>query len=161
MYDITKLLVEAGADINISAPINGLTPLSAAAMSNDVEMMKLLVQCGAFIDRDDIKPGGHAMFNSINCSHASTTKALIEMGADINHSVMRVGHGAASFALTPVILAALMGRCKIVKVLHRQGADLNPCQIFTAHDVMFSEMPHTSSMLPFASCGFKPSISAC
>jgi len=96
VYDITKLLVEAGADINISAPINGLTPLSAAAMSNDVEMMKLLVQCGAFIDRDDIKPGGHAMFNSINCSHTSTVKTLIEMGADINCSVMRVDHGASS-----------------------------------------------------------------
>ena len=139
LRNITRLMIEAGADLNVSNLHNLLTPLSIVAAIGNVDLLKLLVHGGAIIDRDDVEYTGCAMYLAIVYDQVDAVIALTEMGADINLPMLPDDGVSSLLALTPVMVAAQLGRLNIVRALHQLGADLNPCQMFSAHDVILGE----------------------
>lgn len=102
-YDIVKCLVNAG--VNVNAPTNFGTPLSAATKSGDLNLVKYLVGQGA----DFRTQQGHSNPLFLACVEGKLEifKYLISLGADVN-----------SFTNPPLIFTACAaGHLPIVKYL--------------------------------------------
>lgn len=102
-YDVVKCLVNAG--VNINAPTNFGTPLSAATKSGDLNLVKYLVGQGA----DFHTQQGHFNPLLLACVEGKLEilKYLITLGADVN-----------SFTNPPLIFTACAaGHLPVVKYL--------------------------------------------
>lgn len=131
-FEVVKLLVERGADVNAR---NG-TPFSfairAAAAGGDNEIVELLIAKGADINAHDDRYGT-ALHSAVSWGHAQTAELLISNGADIN-ARKRDGN---------VLQVAISDHYyEIAKLLITHGADANAqndskvgnaLQIATAH----------------------------
>jgi ankyrin repeat protein len=138
--DVTRLLVEAGADINARSRVygqtvvgeqtqrfgreelnytvlrGGSTPLLFAARSGDAESARLLLQAGA--SAHDVLPDGtSALVLAAHSGHADVAAVLLEKGADPN---------AAGSGYTALHAAVLRSDLELVKTLLARGADPNP-----------------------------------
>lgn len=79
--DLARLLIEAGADLNVKNKMILKTPIEIATYSGDLEMVKLLLSKGALPDADnDESP---PVFKAIMNGHNEIARALIESGCDI------------------------------------------------------------------------------
>jgi ankyrin repeat protein len=81
-YEITEILLEYGANVNIMDN-NCLTPLYFALNGRNLEIIKLLIKNGADInisDKDNISP----LHISIRINRKDITEILINNGANIN-----------------------------------------------------------------------------
>jgi ankyrin repeat protein len=108
--EVTRLLLEAGADINLRSetrtlvfnmggsrsagsaaadtpleevPLGGSTPILFAARSGDTESAKLLVARGADVN-DKAADGNTALIIAVHGGHATLASYLLEQGADVN-----------------------------------------------------------------------------
>jgi len=87
-YEISKLLIEKGADVNHANEV-GWTPLSITADNGDYKIVKLLLEKGASstINHKDIL-GNTPLTKAIRKGSLETVKLLVEHGADITDSVL-------------------------------------------------------------------------
>jgi ankyrin repeat protein len=112
---VLRLLLENGGDPNV-ATLNGLTPLSAAALRGDVEAMRLLVDKGAQVDTKN-GAGATALMAAATNGSADAVQLLIAKGADANVR--------SKLGETALGNAAGAGSAEAVKMLLERGADVN------------------------------------
>ncbi len=79
--DVTKILLDAGADVNVRDP-SGLQPLAIATSRGDVESMKLLLDRGADIDAQE-NDGTTALMRSVEQESPEALRFLIVRGANL------------------------------------------------------------------------------
>lgn len=112
---ILKLLLDNGGDPNM-ATLNGLTPLSGAALRGDVEAMRLLIDKGAQIDARN-GAGATALMAAATNGSPDAVRLLLEKGADANVR-SKLGESALGNA-------AGAGNAETVKLLLDRRADVN------------------------------------
>ncbi len=128
----TKILIKAGADINLSAAYfdfdNGLLPLYAAinAKKNNLDLINLLLKAGA-----NPNLSNHLNSPLINACKKKDgyeyCKALIAAGAKVNI--------VSSINEIPLLEAAVYGNIDIVKLLLEKGAEKNIASCFLLGDL--------------------------
>lgn len=79
---IANILIENGADVNISDN-TGETALMVASANDNLETIKLLIQHGADVNTKDID-GETALMVASQNGHIATINFLVENGADVN-----------------------------------------------------------------------------
>ncbi len=109
---VVKLLVEVGADLNLTW--NGATPLFQASQNGHAEVVQVLVDAKA--DLNQTWNGVTPLFQASQYGHAKVVQVLVKAGADLNQT----RHGA-----TPLFAASQNGHADVVQVLVKAGADLN------------------------------------
>jgi len=114
-YELAKLLIENGADID-AINIFGETPLLTAVSFDNPIVAQLLIENGADINTKD-KEGKTFLYIAASNSRTKMTNLLIENGADVN-SKNKDGR-------TPLFSAANASRMDLVQLLIENGADVN------------------------------------
>ncbi len=114
-YAVLRLLLENGGDPNV-ATLNGLTPLSGAALRGDVAAMRLLIDKGAQIDVKN-GAGATALMAAATNGSPDAVRLLLEKGADANVR--------SKLGESPLGNAAGAGSAETVKILLDRGADVN------------------------------------
>lgn len=109
--EIVKLLIEAGANVNIQ-DLTGIHPLYKA--SENYKLTKMLLDNGAIVDKKTAQNQYTALINSNN---SQVSKLLLEHGADINHQ--------SEDGITPLFQAIDRKNVPLVKFLLEYGADAN------------------------------------
>ena len=114
---LPEFLIKADGGINTADPINGGTPLSTAAGNGNLELVKLLLKCGARVnalnrDENFYSPLVAAIGN------LPIVKLLLKQGVDVNAVI-------GSRDMTALQLAVTLGSKEIVEVLLQYGADVN------------------------------------
>lgn len=97
-YDIVKLLIDNGANVNIGRG-TAWNPLYAAARDASPEVVKLLLKNGAdanILTKDGVSP----IISAVHSDNATQVlKLLIKAGADVNHvnkygmTALKLAHG--------------------------------------------------------------------
>lgn len=138
-------LVEAGAEVNIADRINGETLLHHAASRGYMEMVKLLIGAGAFLNPPDSlrmtplhKAAGHGF--------TGTVKALLEAGANVNEM--------DRFREAPLHMAARSGHTETVMALLEATADvntINDCVTTACHAARSNDHEACAEYLRFVS----------
>lgn len=114
-YAVLRLLLENGGDPNV-ATLNGLTPLSGAALRGDVDAMRLLIEKGATVDAKN-GAGATALMAAATNGSPAAVQLLLEKGADPNVR--------SKLGETPLGNAAGAGNAETVKMLLDRGVDVN------------------------------------
>ena len=110
--DIAEFLIRRGLNVDNDNDLAGHTPLMAAVVSKDVDIIRLLLRNGADVNRDI--HGKTALRVAIRTHSTELVELLIkEGGADVN-----LGEGAA------LVDAAQVGDIPIIDILLRSGADI-------------------------------------
>jgi len=116
-FEMAKLLIASGADVNLSDTYNGSTPLHWACSSNNAEIVKLLISNGADVNHLD-KSDGSPLGSACKRNNIEIAGILISNKADINHIDKTYGY-------TPLIIACGYGFEELAKLLIYEGADVN------------------------------------
>jgi len=114
--EIAKLLIEAGADVNIQRFRSLEVPLHSAAEHGHVEIARLLIKAGADVNAADFH-GELPWHKAAERGHIEIVELLIEHGVAI---AARTDAG-----MTALHLAAWGGHADIVILLIEHGADVN------------------------------------
>jgi ankyrin repeat protein len=117
--NMTKLLLEVRKfDLNktYDSHSNGVTPIIYAIKIQSKDMVELLLNCGADINKPDIN-GKTPLMYAITHGDKDMVKLLIEAGADVNVK--------DNYGLTPLMLAVKGCNPDILDLLIRAGADIN------------------------------------
>ena len=148
--DITKLLLQNGADVNIPNKW-GITPLHFAAYRDNASMIKFLIENGAERNTRDLLNGFTPLHNAVSSSQMENTQLLINNGADYkikdnndktvlwapiekgDNELLKylltlyedVNEKENYLEYTPLHRAAINGYEQIVKLLLLNGADVN------------------------------------
>ena len=116
--DIPKLksLTDAKVELNVRS-VDDITPLMAATIMNQPEVVRILLDAGADVNAKD-RMGWTALIHSASANNnIEIAETLINARSDIN---ARGTHGN-----TALIMATLKGNMAFVKALVEAGADLN------------------------------------
>lgn len=122
--ETVKLLLDRGVAVNDRAftQYGSGTPLQIAAMSDNVAVVRLLLDHGA-----DANVTGNdswtLLHHALNSRNAELVETLLEHGADVNF----YGGPGSDWSSTsaPILIAVQTGDAAIVEVLLRHGADIN------------------------------------
>jgi ankyrin repeat protein len=95
--EVTRLLLEAGADVGALDPGMKATALHAAAYAGRTDAAKLLVQHGIDIDKQGPYNGYTALHDSIWQNNIDVARVLIDAGANL-HLKNHEGQTALDFA---------------------------------------------------------------
>lgn len=130
MIPMTRLLIEAGENVNCRDPI-GWTPLLLAISKRDVETIEYLIAHGAKINENDyVLKELHIAIQQSNSM--DTFKKLFAIltcnGVEID-SLNKWGE-------TPLCLAMLMEKYQMAEYLIKEGADVNAGSLIKAKDCM-------------------------
>lgn len=111
--EISKLLIEKGANVNLSGTY-GRTPLMSAASKDNIEIVEMLLKKGALVNIKNTSNGLGAleMTNNIDIM-----KLLIKYGANVNNQDI--------YGATLLMYASGNGKIEIVKVLLENGVNPN------------------------------------
>ena len=138
---MVALLVDKGADVKSANPLNGVTPLHAAAVKGHIGVAKVLLAAGAKIDAND-KDGATALDDALHYRQVPMVDLLIEKGAKLETSTARALHDSVMRGQADVVAllldrmgplgsttllhdAALKGHAQIVELLLAHKADVN------------------------------------
>lgn len=116
-----KLMLEYGADVNMTSQLNGQTPLFSAAAADNIDAMKLFLSHGADIKAKD-HYGATALHEAASFAQLSAIRLLLDAGASLD---ARDGEGQ-----TPLYYAVERGRQDMVAALLDLGADINATDVF-------------------------------
>lgn len=108
--DITKILIENGADVNMENTLEQ-TPLFIAAQNGNKEIVEILKSAGVEYD----------IFSAIMMQELPTIKTLIKNGADLNKKKL-VSLNKVGKMETPLSLAEQTGNAEIIELLKSAGA---------------------------------------
>ncbi len=115
--DASRILIEAGADVNTHARGDATTALHVAAQRGSVEVAAVLIEAGAETgarDTADITPLHLAAGND----RVSMAALLLDAGADISAR-------GGQFGLTPLHMAARSNASGTIELLARSGVDID------------------------------------
>ncbi|OBS20375.1 hypothetical protein FPOA_06748 [Fusarium poae] len=104
-----------GIDVNRKNHRSVIVPLIAAASSGSLEIARLLVTNGAFLEVTDYDEKTPLHYASIY-GHAEVAKFLLDKGANIESR-------SIAYQRTPFLLAAIREKIEVVRLLARYGAD--------------------------------------
>ena len=110
--EITRLLLEAGADVTAVDPGMKATALHAAAYAGRTEPAKLLIEYGIDVDAQGPYNGYTALHDAIWQNNVDTARAIVEAGADLT---LRNHEGQ-----TPLEMAKARGRKQIIAIIEQQ-----------------------------------------
>lgn len=130
MMDMTKLLIEAGENVNGRDPI-GWTPLLLAINKCDIDTMEYLIANGAQMNENDyVLKELHIAVQQSNSvdTFGKLFTSLRRHGVDID-SLNKWGE-------TPICLAMLMEKYQIAEYLIKEGSDVNAGSLIKAKDCM-------------------------
>ena len=116
-FDIAKLLIDAGADVQYHA-MGDETPLMAAAANGHLDIVTYLVEEGGSAHQK-VYGDGTALLVAARGGHLQVVTYLISQGVEVDKAV--TGDG------TPLICAVRNGHYNVAKVLLENGA--NPHKI--------------------------------
>jgi ankyrin repeat protein len=115
--DLIRKLIAKGADVHAKLD-RGLNTLHFAAMINNLNIVKLLIDHGADLNAYDNICYGTVLQTAINMNpNEEVAKFLVEHGAKINQKF--------SFGNTELHLAAMKGYADLASLLVKHGADVN------------------------------------
>lgn len=118
-FDICKLLVAAGADVNASND-DGEVPLSIAATKGYLDMATWLVASGADVNGNPAAIQSPLM-DAITFGHVAIATLLIDRGADLNRMNNRLHTTAPDLAMT-------WGQPDIERILRSKSAPIDTRQ---------------------------------
>ena len=119
--EIVKMLLEAGANVNISTA-TGSTPLRGAAFNGHCDVMEVLIANGADLNYANVV-GQSPLLIAVMRGHLKATELLLDKGADYNQRTIH-NHSI-------VHLAAGKGHLEILQLLLDRG--ISP-QFYLDHD---------------------------
>lgn len=112
--DLARLLIEAGANVNIESKTIYRTALQIATQSGDLETVRLLLAKGALPDaNDDENP---PVFNAIMKGHDEIARLLIESGCDLKRQYISGGRGH-----TVGDLAVMAQKPALIDLIRKRG----------------------------------------
>ena len=112
---ITKLLLNAGADLNLK-DFDGHTALTRAAQNNNIGIVKLLLNSGVDFNEKD-NNGNTALIWAISNNNIEIVKLLLNAGIDFNNQ--------NDDGNTALLIAATGDNYEIIKLLLDFGADID------------------------------------
>eukprot|EP00439_Symbiodinium_sp_Y106_P066301 s618_g10.t2 len=118
-FAIAAALTQARADPNVVSPLDGATPLSAAAAHGDLRIVQHLLQAQASLDLPGSNGRTPLLMATIH-GHLGVVEHLVEERADVD----KAGVGQAAFA-NPLWSAAECNHSRIVATLLRARADVD------------------------------------
>ena len=124
--DIVKLLVEAGADINVDDGNNtGDTPLILSMISKNDELVKFLIDHGADVNKPN-NFGITPFWGATASQKIDYVKLCISNGANIDQPGRAIDplkqYDRIVESITPLMIASCQGNSEIVKLLIESGA---------------------------------------
>jgi ankyrin repeat protein len=114
--DIARLLINRGAEVNARRLLLAVTALEDAVIANRADLVKLLVESGAELDKN-YPHNMTALLEAIHEGHIEIVRQLIGYGANVKAPG---GRGRV-----PLVFAARCSNPVIVKLLIDHGADPN------------------------------------
>ena len=118
-YELVKLMVQSGADLNIKTSKRQSTALILAAERRHASIVQYLLDEGAPVNTQDVD-GATSLMLASQHGHSEVVCVLINYGADLN--ILAKSHNA-----TALILACVRQRTPCVDFLLAGGADPNLC----------------------------------
>ncbi len=115
---IAKLLVDAGADLEVKSGPLGKTPLMEASSSGNASIVKLLLKAGANVNARSPLNATPLQFAD---KSPEVVRALIKAGANVNEQAAYNADGG----FTHLMAAVNRGEIRIAKLLIDAGADVN------------------------------------
>lgn len=113
--NISKILVEKGANINHLGCVYGKTPLALAAAHGNLEVARLLLDAGA--DIGDGEETRSPLWMAVSGSHSEVVKLLTDKGANVEMRDPSTGQSLLS-------RACAIGHGPIVRILLNHGAEI-------------------------------------
>ncbi|KAF6803456.1 hypothetical protein CSOJ01_10873 [Colletotrichum sojae] len=112
-----RMLLKAGAEPDIRGKY-GLTALHHAACSDNVEMVRILLDNGAHVDieADDEQSRCTLVCGAVENDSTEAAEILLNQGASLHH--------VTSIGYNPLLIAKCYGRLEMMQVLVRRGADI-------------------------------------
>lgn len=123
MERVEKLIRKKGADVNCKDPKNDWMPLGIACANGNIELVRLLLECGAskHVARCGYRRKGVTpLFVACREGHLDIAKTLLERNAPAD------GQCDLLNGSTPMYIACFNGHIDIVKLLRDNGANINP-----------------------------------
>ncbi len=114
--DAARILIEAGADVNTHARVDGTTALHVAAQGGSVEVATVLIEAGAETDARDTRDRT-PLHQAADNDRVGMAALLLDAGADIN---ARDQNG-----MTPLHVAARTNAWGTIELLARSGVDID------------------------------------
>jgi ankyrin repeat protein len=111
-----RKLLEKGAHVNTRDNESGWTPLMAAALSGNTDIVKLLVRRKADVNAQE-KFSWTPLMIASRSGHSDIVRVLLEAGAGVN--------AKTSTGYTALMAAAKQGHAEIVELLLARGADVH------------------------------------
>ena len=115
--EVAKELIHQKANVNAAIP-NGCTALHAAAETGNAELIQLLVESNADIEKKDVALTGSPMVIACQFKQLESVKKLLELGAELDSKTQKNG-------CTPLLLAVDTGAYEIAQYLLEKGANVN------------------------------------
>ena len=114
LRQVAEIFIDEGDDVN-AEPIEGPTPLEAAAGQGHFEVVQMLLDKGASIDTE--YRVGNALYEASYQRHHRVVQLLLDRGADINARSAYYGNALKA--------ASYRGDIQVVQLLIDRGADVN------------------------------------
>ena len=120
--NMVRRLIDLHVDLNGRGTL-GYSAIGAAAMRGDPEIVRMLVKAGADLDVRD-GAGGTPLLNAIRFRRDENLKILLQGGANVDFSGNDIAWDETVRGVTPLMLAAKIGRLDYVNELLASGARL-------------------------------------
>jgi ankyrin repeat protein len=118
--DIIRILIEAGADVNLKSGAFGQTPLFFAVQNNHVEAVRFLIESGANVDIWD-DSGGTPLSHAIVRGHTGIAHLLRQSGAQ----TLEVEMPADNADIHSLLRRVQENHLNIVRDLIERGVNVN------------------------------------
>ena len=145
-YEIAKLLIKNGANINIKSS-KGQTPLQIACQTFSKDCVRLLLSAGADINITDVG-NRTALFHACNVSSRNDADAFVLVRMlltskktdgndknDINSNSYEHIFEMDQFGLSAFMLAALRGHLSVVKYIYKHLLELESNKMITMNEI--------------------------